>query len=172
VSTAEVAILTTGAVGLGTPAIAAFFQWLRDKGAAAREREAKDLDELRALLDELSAACYRHATKLISLEKWMQRSFLSLPNPTKAPNTTGTRRELYTLNARLVIRRGRDDRLVKSLGNFLRRTDEAVKEIGDLWTANEPFDYDDDQLDQRAHSYWEAYERFVDESKEIAGSTL
>jgi hypothetical protein len=170
--TAEVAILTTGVVGLGAPAISAFFQGKRDKGIAKREQLSKDLDELRRLLDELSEACYRHTTQLVNLEIWMQRSFLSLPNAEHAPEIGSSRRELYTLNARLVIRRGRDDDLVQVLGAYLKLTDDAVDEIGSLWETHGPFDYDDEALRARAHKYWAAYEAFVDAAKAIAGSKL
>jgi hypothetical protein len=170
ITTAEIAIVTTGAVGLGTPVLSAFFQLLRDKSAAKRDQRATDLNELRVLLDELTAVVYTHTTQLIELERWMQRSAFSLPNPEKAPETDPTRRELYTLNARLVIRRGRHDQLVKRLGSYLKLTDEAVAEIGSLWSKHEPFDYDDERLDARAHGYWAAYETFVDASKEVVGA--
>jgi hypothetical protein len=168
--TPELAILTTGIVGLGAPSIAAFFQWLRDKGGAERERWSKDREELRTLVDELCAATYQHTLLLTSLEAWMHRSFLGLPNEKTGPSTGATRRELYTLNARLVVRRGREDDLVRILGAYLKLTDEAIKEIGDLWMANEPFDYGDEQLAVRAHEYWAAHEAFIDASKRLLDS--
>lgn len=173
-TTAEIAIVTTGAVGLASPAIAAGAQLLLADRTAQRERLSKDLDELRGLLDETTLALHRHTTDVVALEKWMQEFAFGLRRRTEeAPWTDATRQELYLLNARLIIRRGRNDEwLVRKLRECLELTDHAVEEIGSLWAAQEPFDYGDEQLQARANGYWSAYNDFVDVCKEIAGSTL
>lgn len=129
----------------------------------------KDTDELRALLDDLTAAMFEHTTNLIRRERWLMQSTLNLDPPKIAPDVLPTRRTLYTLNARLVIRRGRDDSLVESLGRYLKVTDDTIAEMNAL-DYPEPYDYSDEQLEQRAHSYWQAYEAFVDGSKIVAAS--
>ncbi len=170
--TADLAILVTGAVGLGTPALSALFQSRRDEGAAARMRSGKDLDELRSLLDELTATMYTHTTSLVALEVWMRQSTFGLPHAKSSPRVQTTRATLYTLNARLVIRRGRGDQLVKALGAYLKPTDDAIAEMDALWPKNEPFDYADEQLEEHARLYWHAYEGFVDACKAEVGSRI
>jgi hypothetical protein len=172
VDTADLAILVTGAVGLGTPGLSALFQWRRDKGAAARARSDRDLDELRGLLDELTVTMHEHTTSLIALEGWMRRSTFGPPNAGTSPHVETTRATLYTLNARIVIRRGRDDQLVEALAAYLKPTDDAIAEMDALWPKNEPFDYTDKQLEERAHHYWHVYEGFVDACKAEVGSRI
>ena len=168
--TEQLAIVVTGAVGILAPAVAAGFGWLREKQQARRERVAKDLDDLRALLDELMPLMYDHTQQLIALESWLQRDTFGLPRAKAAPPQGVLRRDLYALNARLVIRRGRDDVLVASLSAYLKVTDEALAEIHALRERGEPFDYNDERLEQRAHSYWRAYEAFGDTCKSVVGS--
>jgi hypothetical protein len=170
VTTAELAIVVTGAVGLGTPALSARFEAIREGRRAIRERVSKDLDELRSVLDELTAVMFEHTTALVAVERWMQRSTFGDTPSKPAPELRPSRKTLYTLNARLWIRLGRDDPLVRSLGSYLELVDRAVAEIEALWPKNEPFDYSDAQLDQRAGTYWAAYEAFVDAAQAAAGS--
>ena len=55
------------------------------------------------------------------------------------------------------------------LGHYLKLTDDAIAEINRLdWVRNEPFDYTDKQLEERAHTYWQRYEAFVDAAKHAA----
>lgn len=167
-STAELAVLVSGAVGLGAPAIAAYFQRGRDRGAARREREASDRQELRSLLDETTATLHARTKQLISLEKWMQASFLHRPRPASAPSVEQSDSPLIaSLEARLVIRRGREDALVESFHSYLKVTDAALAEIGMLWDEGEPFDYDDDDLERRADRYRDAFAAFLDRAKRV-----
>lgn len=169
-STAGLAIVTTGVVGLGAPAISAYFQRLRDEDGAAQARHSKDLDELRRLLDEAAAVLHRWTQQLIGLEQWMQRSTFGLPNAKHAPRMELEDRALIsTLEARLVIRRGRNDGLVTKLQAYLRLVDKALAEIDARWTGTDPFDYDDEELAARAIDYRRAFDAFVDTSKEIVG---
>jgi hypothetical protein len=172
VDTADLAIIVTGVVGLGTPGLSALFQWRRDQGTAARVRSDKDLDELRGLLDELTATMYTHTMSLIALEAWMRQSTFGLSHAKSSPRVQTTRATLYTLNARLVIRRGRDDQLLKALGVYLKTTDDAIAEMDALWPKGEPFDYTDEQLEARARRYWHVYEGFVDACKAEVGSRI
>jgi hypothetical protein len=170
VTTAELAIIVTGTVGLGAPALAAFFGWLREKQHAKRERVAKDLDDLRALLDELLPTMFDHTNRLLALEGWMRDQTIRRDREDPAPSTADTRRQMYASNARLVIRRGRDDVLVTSLGRYLKVTDEAKAELDTIYAENDVFDLSDEELEQRAHVYWQAYEDFGDTCKSVVGS--
>ncbi|MGV1047868.1 MAG: hypothetical protein ACOYD4_05005 [Solirubrobacterales bacterium] len=167
--TAELAIITTGAVGLGTPALSALFQARRESEAAARDQRAKDRDELRGLLDQTTAALHDRTERLTALESWMQRATFGLPKAKHAPKFEPDQRALLlTMEARLVIRRGRGDILVTALHEYLRLTDAALTEIDRRWNPDEePFDYSDEQLADRALSYRQAFDHFVDRSKEV-----
>lgn len=172
-TTAELAILTTGVVGLGAPAIAAGAQWFLAGKTATRERRSRDLDELRELLDEITVVIHRHTKRVVAIEKWMQGSTFHLPHDEDAPDSRPTREKVELLDARLVIRRGRDDRvLVRALRKYLAVTDAALDQVERVWNEQEPFDYDDDVLTARADKYWDAYKDFVDASKGVAGSEL
>jgi len=164
------AIIVTGAVGLGAPAIAQTFERFREKDRRKSARAEKTADELRGLLDALTGTMFEHTQLLVTLESWMRDSTIrpSGESPTgPGPDTRPTRRELYTLNGRLAIRRGRDDGLVKALGDYLKPTDEAIAEIERLWAHHEPFDCDDDALKDRASLYRQRYEDFVDAAKKF-----
>ncbi len=172
-TTAEVAIVVSGAVAIGTTGFTAFFQWLREKSAAARERTGKDLDELRSLLDELTAAMHRHTTQLIALEHYLDlRDMTPGGARGKVPSVHPTQRILYTLHARLVIRLGRGHWLVKRFDEYLDLTNGAMGEIDTLFKSGEPFAYEDVQLQERARSYWRAFGTFVDGSQALVGSQV
>jgi hypothetical protein len=165
---AGIAIVTTGVVGLGTPAISAYFQRLRDRDAARRERQSKDRDELRGLLDEATAAMHEWTEDLISLEHWMQLRTFGLPRSKRASELDpGKRADLATLEARLVIRRGRGDVLVSAFRDYIETTDAGKSEIDASWFQDEPFDCSDDQLAERAECYRARFGVFVDKSREI-----
>lgn len=170
VDTAQLAIVVSGVVGIGSPIVAGVVGRANESQKTRRERAAHDVDDLREVLDGLLPVMFDHTNRVISLERSMQASAFGLLREEPAPETRASRRELYAANARLVVRRGRDDRLVRSLGDYLRVTDEAVAEIDQLWDAHEPFGYDDAQLGRRARSYWDAYEAFADMSTAVAGS--
>lgn len=51
VTTAELAIVVTGAVGLGSPAISSYFESRREQRRFENDRATRDVDELRLLLD-------------------------------------------------------------------------------------------------------------------------
>ena len=81
-----------------------------------------------------------------------------------------TRHKLYASNARLVVRRGREDRLVVALGRYLKPTDEAMVELEVINDDHDVLDVTDEQLAERAARYWSAYEAFADECKAVAGN--
>jgi hypothetical protein len=56
VTTAQLAILVTGGVGVGTPALAAFFAGRREKRQYEHERDVRDRDVLRLRLDSVAEA--------------------------------------------------------------------------------------------------------------------
>jgi hypothetical protein len=169
-TTAELAVLVSGAVGLGAPTISAAFQRSRDKDAVERDRETRDRDELRALLDETAAALHIRTEQLILLEQWMRASTLRLPKTDEHPEVeASTGPLLSTLEARLVIRRGRGDALVDAFTTYIELTDGALEEIDEGWARQEPFDFDDSQLEGRADRYRGAFEAFVDRAKETLG---
>jgi hypothetical protein len=157
-------------VGLGAPALTALSTWLREKQQADRERARRDFEDLRALLDKLTPAMFDHTNLLLRLEEWMQDRATRRQRVDSPPDLEASRRQLYMLNARLVIRRGREDALVKSLGVYLKISDESRDEIGQLWEDDLSFDYSDKQLAERAGRYWSAYEAFTDDCKSVVGS--
>jgi hypothetical protein len=165
VTTAELAIVVTGTVGLGSPAIAHAFELIRERRRREGALAEKKADEMRSLLDSLTGTMFEHTGQLITLELWMSDSAMSrFSNNRPAPAVRSTRRELYTLNGRLVIRRGRQDELVTALRDYLRPTDEALAEIDASWEKAEFF-YTEKELNERASLYWQKYEDFVDTAK-------
>jgi len=74
------------------------------------------------------------------------------------------------MEARLIIRRGRKDQLVADLQGYLFTTDGGLEQIGELWDRHEPFDFNDDQLKERAERYRRRFQEFVDTAKAVAGS--
>lgn len=63
--TAQLAIITSGTVGLGAPSLTALFGWLREEQSAKRELIANDLDDLRTLLDGLLPLMFDHTNRLL-----------------------------------------------------------------------------------------------------------
>ena len=171
VDTQTAAVVVAGVVGFGVPALNVYAERLR----AQRGRDATEFDELRALLDDLTAAMFEHTERLVELEYRYQ-----------ATSTTGTlvkgalgetrdavsasRRRLYALNARLNIRRGRRDVLVTALGKYLEAVDRAMAGVDDMQLAGEPFDVSFQQLAERASVYWGAYESFIDRCHGVVAS--
>lgn len=169
--TAQLAIVVSGAVGLGAPSITALFTHLRENRQAGREQAAKNLDDLRELLDDLLPMMFTHTSVLIRHELWMRDRTVTPSDPGPAPPPLDdSRRQLYTANVRLIIRRGREDRLTRALRQYLRLVDEGQAEIGKVWDTNDVFDQSDEQLAHRSSTYWDAYEAFADECTEVVGA--
>jgi hypothetical protein len=170
VETEQLAIVVTGAVGLGAPSLAALFGWLREKQHAQRERVEKDLDDLRDLLDQLLPLMFEHTQRLLAFERWVRDATTRRSHADAAPNLIETRRTLYAYNARLVIRLGRDHRLVTVLGHYLKDVDEAWSHVGQIHEEHDVFDADDAELAKRARLYWFTYEGVVDAAKAVVGT--
>jgi hypothetical protein len=88
------------------------------------------------------------------------------------PEFNKRRTELYQLNARLVIRLGREHPVTKAFGRCLRLTDETRARMDAMWESHESFEVLAFDQDQRWSTYWEAYERYTDAAQQLVGARL
>jgi hypothetical protein len=168
---ALVAVVGSTSAAISVPLINGVFQRAIDRRRYRHEREAKDLDELRAMLDHAAQSAFEFTGLLILFEQLAAMDHRSLGE--RRQELTEMRSTLYTTNARFVIRRGREDDVVKAFGRWLGSVDRVLADFDRIWVPHgAPVVYGDDELELLAKDHWEAYEGFLDAAQALVGSTL
>lgn len=164
-------VIGSASTAIAVPLINAAFQASGDRRRSRQEREAKDLDELRMILDHAAQTAFEFTRLLVAFENLASQDYRPLGQ--KRQVLAERRMTLYTDNGRLVIRRGRNDRVVKAFGGWLESVDRVLAEFDRIWGPNgEPVIYSDEELDRLAKEHWHAYEAFLDAAQALVGSTL
>ncbi|MGN6190276.1 MAG: hypothetical protein ACTHOE_15405 [Conexibacter sp.] len=169
---ALVAVVGSTSTAIAVPLLNGLYQAKSDRRRYRNEQEAKDLDELRALLDHVAQTAFEFTRHLVTLENLAAED--RRPLGERRHVLAEMRSTLYAANGRLVIRRSRKDRVVVALGAWLASVDQALAEIDLIWgpRGGEPFAYTEEQLAVLAHEHWGTYEAFLDAAQALVGSTL
>lgn len=175
---ALVSVVVTGVTAVGVPVVNAVAAAKADARRYRHEREARDLDELRDLLDDAALSISGYIATAIALES--AHGTVSDREPPLLPHAEARLNAMrdaasqsHTLNRRLVIRLGREHRAVTALGLCLKRLDEAMGAVSTDLALDVPREKEDPVvLVARRMSWHEAHEHFLDVACELVGSPI
>jgi hypothetical protein len=186
-STAEVAIVVTGIVGLGSPALAAWREARREEVRFRRDRTSKEIDELRSTLVRADEAITQFiqaaaalSTKLTlvhpkSPAEAMRHSFYTQELDAYAPAKKGA----DDANRLLVILLGRDHGVVKAFERVMTVLDSTGTDAGiRIMERDAGKEKEEDWLkfvasaQSRAREWNEAHERFLDAATALVGADV
>lgn len=168
----------TGVTAVGVPVVNALAAAKADARRYRHERDARDLDELRDLLDEIALAIADYIGAAIALES--THASISDREPPLIPHAEPALQSMrdaaarsHTLNRRLIIRLGRNHRAVTALGVALKRLDEAASAVTYALAVDQPREREEPaaMMDRRM-SWYEAHERYLDAACDLVGSPV
>ena len=178
-------VVVGGAVAISAPIIAGQLEARREARRLATERRLKDIDELRALLDEsaerlheLDNAAHAFSDAIIdALEAAAQPGRARKPALEAHDAFWKVRWSAAPLESRLAIRLGPESAVTNLYEETIVAAEAMVREIADFGWLNsqhdtyESFPKKYESYKKRAATFKALFKRFLDAAKERAGST-
>jgi hypothetical protein len=170
---AATAVLVAGATSIAAPIIAGRSQRRNDAARFARERAKKDVDEIRALLDEIVVAIPR----TIQLQAAL-RSKHNTSGSTDGGDYMGevsaftqAREDLIHLDSRLLLRLGHDHPVRTALATTIQIIGDAGSDVVTLATLDQsrPDDWRDRSQRER-QQMWDANQRFLESASSFVSA--
>jgi hypothetical protein len=172
---AAISVLVAGATSIFAPVIAGRNQRRSEAAKFEHERAMKDMDELRALIDEIAT------TFPAVIQK--QATLRSKHNTSDSTNVddywdqisayTQAREELINLDTRLLLRLGYEHRLRRACALAVKEISDAGADALTRVTLEQPRPHDWRERSERERkAMWAAQQRFLEAASEFVSSPL